>query len=252
MGLGPGIDVGGTALRLLPELGFGWLTVGPIGAAPPVVPRGAQRLLHLSSLVRDDQDGPAPPLARLSQRLEARVRSGVPVGVALRGPDIVAAAHALSVGADFYTLPGEATESEIAGIARLRPTLLRLAPEWSARDVEARLDLAVSLGVVGVVAVDGARWLPTGTARVHGPFLTDVAVEVVRRIRSRWGDQLLVVGAGGVHDPGAALRLLDAGATLVELYDGLVYGGPGLPRKINQAIGVRTARRELSCLQSRG
>jgi hypothetical protein len=58
----------------------------------------------------------------------------------------------------------------------------------------------------------------------------------VRRLRQRWGPTLAIVGAGGVHEPQDALQLIDAGANLVAVESGLVYAGPGLPKRINDAV----------------
>ena len=62
------------------------------------------------------------------------------------------------------------------------------------------------------------------------------SLKLVRFLRDRWGDRITIVGAGGVHEPADALRLLAAGATLVQLHSGLVYAGPGLPKRINEAL----------------
>jgi hypothetical protein len=58
----------------------------------------------------------------------------------------------------------------------------------------------------------------------------------VRRLRQRWGPRLALIGSGGVHEPEQALRLIEVGADLVQIESGLVYGGPGLPKRINEAL----------------
>jgi dihydroorotate dehydrogenase len=58
----------------------------------------------------------------------------------------------------------------------------------------------------------------------------------VSTLRDRWGDQLVIVGSGGIHEPADALAFFAAGATLVQLHSGLVYAGPGLPKRINDAL----------------
>jgi hypothetical protein len=58
----------------------------------------------------------------------------------------------------------------------------------------------------------------------------------VRRLRRRWGQRLALIGSGGVHEPDQALRLIEAGADLVQIESGLVYGGPGLPKRVNDAL----------------
>lgn len=62
-------------------------------------------------------------------------------------------------------------------------------------------------------------------------------------IREEMGERF-VIKAGGVHEPYQALQLLEAGADLLMLHSGLVYSGPGLPKRINEAIIYETVRRE--------
>ena len=62
------------------------------------------------------------------------------------------------------------------------------------------------------------------------------ALELVRRLRARFGPRTPIIGAGGVHEPEHALDLRRAGADLVQLDSGLVYSGPGLPKRVNEAL----------------
>ena len=50
---------------------------------------------------------------------------------------------------------------------------------------------------------------------------------MVRRIHDLAGDRLPIIGVGGISGPDDALRMLDAGASLVQIYSGLIYQGPG-------------------------
>ena len=58
----------------------------------------------------------------------------------------------------------------------------------------------------------------------------------VRGLRERHGERLVMVAGGGVQQPADALALLDAGADLVQLHSGLVYNGPGLAKRTNEAL----------------
>src|SRR5262249_28265789 len=51
-----------------------------------------------------------------------------------------------------------------------------------------------------------------------------------------FGPELALTAGGGIHEPAHALELLDRGATLVAIESGLVFGGPGLPKRINDAL----------------
>jgi dihydroorotate dehydrogenase len=75
---------------------------------------------------------------------------------------------------------------------------------------------------------------------LSGRPLTERARQVVAFVARESG--LPVIGVGGVVEPDDALRLLDAGASLVQLYTGLIYRGPALVRRINRAVATRTRR----------
>lgn len=71
-----------------------------------------------------------------------------------------------------------------------------------------------------------------GNGRLSGQPLTRRAVEVVRRIRERSGGAYPIIGVGGLMSPDDVCAMLDAGASLVQLYTGYIYEGPRLLRKI--------------------
>ncbi|MEW9701096.1 hypothetical protein [Paenibacillus sp. SI8] len=72
--------------------------------------------------------------------------------------------------------------------------------------------------------------------RVGGPEALSESLSRVRLLRETLGERSAIVAAGGVSQPQDALELLAAGATSVQLHSGLVYAGPGLPKRVNEAI----------------
>jgi dihydroorotate dehydrogenase len=76
---------------------------------------------------------------------------------------------------------------------------------------------------------------------LSGGPLTVRAREVVRFVVRETGGQLPVVGVGGVLAPDDALRLRDAGASLIQLYTGLIYRGPTLVRECVRALSTQGA-----------
>jgi dihydroorotate dehydrogenase len=59
---------------------------------------------------------------------------------------------------------------------------------------------------------------------------------VVRLLATESGGRMPIIGVGGVSGPTEALQLLEAGASLLQIYTALVYRGPGLPRQIKRAM----------------
>ena len=125
--------------------------------------------------------------------------------------------------------------------------LVEAARAWMADDpdAESRHELAALLdrGVDGVVATNttlsraGLR-SPAATAAggLSGRPLAARATAVVRAIHDRTGGRLPIIGVGGIFDAEDVQAKLDAGATLVQLYTGLVYVGPGIVSRILRAL----------------
>jgi dihydroorotate dehydrogenase len=232
VGLAPGIDIDGTAVAVMQHLGFGFVTVGPAGDAALLREPGTDplRITSAHAIARSDSAG-GPDVATIAARVAAAPELTIPIGIALRG-DLVRALRAAGDRASYHVLPPSAANAEALAELRAatkRPLLLRLHPDWDDARIDSVVDLAKAAGIDGFVATGGATCplLPQGT--MDGPFLRERALAVVERV-ARKG--LPVVGAGGIHTPEDAARLLDAGAKLVELYAGLVYAGPGLPGRI--------------------
>ncbi|HLS41547.1 MAG TPA: quinone-dependent dihydroorotate dehydrogenase [Ornithinicoccus sp.] len=129
---------------------------------------------------------------------------------------------------------------ELAGGLPPVPVLVKLAPDLSDRALEEALEVATAAGVRGVIATntttsrDGVDPAEQHLAREQGGLsgapLTHRAREVVRFVAER--TDLPVIGVGGVMSAADARALLDAGASLVQLYTGLVYAGPRLVREV--------------------
>ena len=128
--------------------------------------------------------------------------------------------------------------------ARLRspvpcPILVKLAPDLTDAELDDALDAIIRTGMDGVIATNttiSREYLrsPVGreTGGLSGAPLRQRSVEMVRQISQRTVGKLPIVGVGGIMSPQDARAMLDAGATLVQVYTGLIYGGPGLVREI--------------------
>jgi dihydroorotate dehydrogenase len=131
------------------------------------------------------------------------------------------------------------------------PVLVKLAPDLEGGQIDAVVDLARARGLAGVVvtnttlARDGLASPPELVAReggLSGAPLRARATEVVRRVASRAGGDLVVIGVGGVFTADDAWEKLAAGASLVQVYTGFVYGGPHTPRAIASGLLARMDR----------
>jgi dihydroorotate dehydrogenase len=127
------------------------------------------------------------------------------------------------------------------------PLLVKIAPDMADKDVVEVADLAMSLGLDGIVATntttgrDGLRSTDEQVARVGAGGLSGAplkvrATDVMRLLRRRVGPALTLVGVGGIESAADARARLDAGATLLQAYTAFVYGGAGWPRRVQRGL----------------
>jgi dihydroorotate dehydrogenase len=127
------------------------------------------------------------------------------------------------------------------------PLLVKIAPDLANDDVDAVADLALELKLDGIIATNttiSREGLQTAEARVKvlgagglsGAPLKKRSTEVIRRLKSRVGDNLILIAAGGIESGEDAYERLQAGATLVQAYTGFVYGGPFWPKQVTRAL----------------
>ncbi len=127
------------------------------------------------------------------------------------------------------------------------PLLVKIAPDLSDDELDDVLAAAHQTQVAGVVATNttvARSGLATDTSLVKtmgagglsGPPLRARSLAIVRRVRERLGREAVVIGVGGVENGEHAVALLRAGANLVQMYTGFVYGGPFAPARIGREI----------------
>jgi dihydroorotate dehydrogenase len=137
-----------------------------------------------------------------------------------------------------------------AGGGRRVPLLVKIAPDLADADVDAVADLALELGLDGIIATnttisrDGLASPATlvaaaGAGGLSGAPLRDRSLAVLRLLRARAGDRLVLIAVGGIETPEDAWERLQAGATLVQAYTGFIYGGPLWPRRVHAGLAER-------------
>ncbi len=128
-----------------------------------------------------------------------------------------------------------------------RPILLKIAPDLTDGQLDDIIDIVKSTGIDGVVATNttisrenlqtpNAEIKIMGAGGLSGKPLTKRATEVIRYLSEKSGKAFPIMGVGGIHTAEDAMEKLNAGACLVQLYTGFIYEGPGIAKKINNAI----------------
>jgi len=126
-----------------------------------------------------------------------------------------------------------------------KPLLLKIAPDLSFRQIDGVLDNIAEFGLDGIIATNTTLARPGPFAGVgeagglSGAPLRERATDVIRYIARATGDRLPIIGAGGIMDAESAGEKLDAGATLVQLYTGLIYRGPFFAAAVAHALADR-------------
>ena len=124
-----------------------------------------------------------------------------------------------------------------------KPILLKIAPDLN----DSQLDEIIEL--VKITSIDGVIASNTSIARdkllsenkkemggLSGKPITEKSTEVIRYLHSNSNGSFPIIGVGGIHSEKDALDKLNAGASLVQLYTGFIYEGPGLVKRLNKAI----------------
>lgn len=292
VGLAAGFDKNAVGIDGMAMLGFDHVEIGTVTGQPQPgnPPLRLFRLAPDRALVNRmgfNNDGSAA----VADRLAARARGlggrhgattvGVNIGKtkavseADAAADYVRSTRALAAYADYLVVnvsspntPGlrdlQATEQLRPLLTAVReaadrtvtdrrvPLLVKIAPDLADEDVDAVADLAVELGLDGIIATNttiardglGLRADPAlvaETGGLSGAPLRDRSLEVLRRLYARVGDRVTLVGVGGITTAEDAWQRILAGATLVQGYTALIYEGPAWSRALHKGLAARLA-----------
>lgn len=270
IGLAAGFDKNGVALPAWEALGFGFVEIGTVTAKPqpgnpkPRIFRYPEQQALINRLGFNN-DGAEAVAARLRNLRRSGRWPGIPVGINVgkskatpleeAADDYLYSFRKLHEFADYVVLnvsspntPGLRDLQEQEALAALlsavqsenrearKPILLKIAPDLSPEDLEQVIGNCEAHGIAGLIAtnttLDHAS-IPRGrdeTGGLSGPPVREKATAFIRAIGER--TNLPIIGVGGINDAASAREKLAAGASLLQVYTGYVYGGPGLLRRV--------------------
>lgn len=292
VGLAAGYDKSARAVGAWPGLGFGFAEMGTVTAlAQPGNPRPRIFRLPADRALVNRLGFNNEGAERVARRLESARRRGllgrIPIGINIgkskatdldrAAEDYLSSFRLLRPYADYLVVnvssPNTPGLRELQDRDRLQeilaalgaagaegvpvPILVKLAPDLALPAVDEAVDLALSLGIAGLVVSnttlsrDGLV-SPPAVAQQEGGLsgrpLTARSTELIRHVARRAAGRLAIIGVGGVFDAEDAWQKLAAGATLVQVYTGLIYEGPALVRRINRGILERMDREGMHSL----
>jgi dihydroorotate dehydrogenase len=279
VGLAAGYDKNATALAALSRAGFGFIEVGAATPLPqPGNPR--PRLFRLTedraaiNRFGFNNDG----ADAIAARLAARTRGPVPVGLNLganktssdRAADFARVLATCGGHVDFATVNVSSPNTERlrdlqgpaalralldgvmavrAGLPRPIPIFLKIAPDLSPDDLAAIAEVALGAGLAGIIATnttlsrEGLTSAHKGeTGGLSGAPVFETSTHVLAMLSQLTEGKLPLIGVGGISTAEQAYAKIRAGASAVQLYTALVYGGLSLVTDIAKGLDRLLAR----------
>ena len=279
VGLAAGFDKNAVAVNKLARAGFGFIEVGAAtprpqeGNARPRLFRLTEDRAVINRFGFNNQGAEA-----ITARLAARQRGPVPVGLNL-GANKDSADRAADFGrvlalagphVDFATVNVSSPNTErlrdlqgkaaltalLTGVLAVRDTLalripvfVKIAPDLDAAGLEDIAEAALTSGIDGIIATnttlsrEGLRSPhATQTGGLSGAPLFELSTRVLARVSVLTEGRLPLVGVGGIASADQAYAKIRAGASAVQLYSGLVYGGLSLAADIARGLDKLLAR----------
>jgi dihydroorotate dehydrogenase len=139
----------------------------------------------------------------------------------------------------------EENKARVAANKLRRPLLLKIAPDLNWLQIDAALQVIADLGLDGIIATNTTLARPGALASANeagglsGAPVRRRSTEIINYISRATNARLPIIGVGGIMDEAAAGEKLDAGATLVQLYTGLIYRGPFFAAEVARALAQR-------------
>ncbi|MBC7884202.1 MAG: quinone-dependent dihydroorotate dehydrogenase [Saprospiraceae bacterium] len=276
IGLAAGFDKDGKCFENMAHLGFGFIEIGTVTPKPQegnLKPR-LFRLPADRALINRmgfNNDGVEALVNRLKNRRTNHIIIGGNIGKNKSTDNENATAdylfcfESLYLYVDYFVInvsspntPGlrELQEKEplsqlLSALVKLnlskpkaRPILLKISPDLTNTQLDDIIEIVHHTGIQGIIATNTtldrnniiSDTDQIGAGGLSGFPLKNKSTEMIRYIHHKSGGQITIIGVGGINNPEDAMEKLQAGASLIQVYSGLVFEGPGLVKKINAKI----------------
>ncbi len=271
VGLSAGFDKNATMLKGLSALGFGFLEVGTITQAPqsgnpkPRLFRFPQSQ-SLQNMMGFNNNG----VIKIAKRLKKLYPFCLPIGANIGKNKIIVQSDSLQNYentllelldlADYFVfnvsspntpkLRDLQNKTFIASLCKMarrhtdKPIFVKISPDMHTDDMLEVIESAIKHGCSGIIAANtsidysllqGAK----DQGGISGGALKERSREVFERIAKEFFGKTLLVSSGGIDNADEAYERIKMGASLVQIYTGLIYQGPSLPKCINEGILAR-------------
>lgn len=276
VGLAAGFDKNATMIKGLSALGFGFLEIGTITQAPqegnpkPRLFRHTQEQSLQNAMGFNNQGSLA-----ISKRLKEFYPYAIPLGINIGKNKIIAQSDSLKnyenvlldcleVG-DYFTfnlsspntpnlrdLQNVSFVQELFAMARThtqKPLFLKISPDMDKDEMLKVVEMSVKSGASGIIATNTTIDYtlvqnPKESGGISGAALKQKSKEILRILSESFFGKIVLISVGGIDSPQEAYERIKLGASLVQVYSGLVFQGPSLCKNINEGL--------LQCIQADG
>lgn len=268
VGLGAGFDKNATMIRGIQALGFGFTEIGTVTPKPQDGNPKPRMFRHIEeksiqNAMGFNNDG----LLAVQRRLQERYPFTTPIGVNIGKNKLTSEQNAIS---DYTTLikalhklgdylvinisspntPGLRDLQNEAFITRLfeeakalteKPILLKIAPDMEAQQAVDLTAMAVEKGADGIIATNTTIDYslvpdPKDIGGLSGAVLTEKSFAIFDAVAKELFGKTTLISVGGISSAEEAYRRIKAGASLVQVYTGLIFEGPELIKDINEGL----------------
>ncbi|ABB44502.1 dihydroorotate oxidase A [Sulfurimonas denitrificans DSM 1251] len=268
IGLGAGFDKNATMIRAMQILGFGFTEIGtitPKAQAGNPKPRMFRHIEEQSiqNAMGFNNEGLLSAQKRLKKRFPFTTPIGINIGKNKLTPDtqaindyttLIKALHELGdylvINISSPNTPGLRDLQNEEFITKLfeeskaitsKPILLKIAPDMSKEDAVALTKLAVLKGADGIIATNTTVDYslvkePKSIGGLSGAVLKEKSFEIFEAVAKELYGKTTLISVGGISSAKEVYRRIKAGASLVQIYSGLIYEGPDLIKNINNEL----------------
>lgn len=261
IGLGAGLDVHNWGLNALSVFGFGFVEIGPV-TVEPFKPANSINLRIKDNAIEypngPENDGCTAAKRRLEKRRDFDFKIGVRLAHTQETDleqgvlEVAQLLGELARFADYLVLDtrwGPAASGAeqldrtayfmfvtefIRGHSIQCPLFVSISPDLSNDQATEIIEAAAGCGMTGIVVAGGESHDAT---RIMGEPTYARTISLISFLRMRW-PMMAIIGSGGVIEPHQAVDMLRAGVDLVQINSGFVFTGPGLTKRINEALAA--------------
>lgn len=271
VGLAAGFDKNAKMVNELASLGFGHIEIGAVTSHPqdgndrPRLFRLEEELAIINRMGFNNEGAET-----ISKRLAGTKHPGVPIGVNIGKLEDAPIDDApkeysrvyemLENYGDYFVVnvscpniprlrtlqEGENLNKIISVLQREgdKPILVKISPDMDENEIEETISVAEAMDVDGIIATNTSN---TSRGGLSGKPIEEKATKTIRFIAER--TDIPIIGVGGVSSADDAYEKIRAGASLIQLYTGLIYQGPSIARNINRGLLELLERDNFNSLQ---